>query len=340
MQTVADSPDPDGAGMFAEDMILTIDRAGCYAHHVSAHVRPVIMSSAEQYLKPEVIQNIARLDLRAKFIVEGFLSGLHTSPFHGFSVEFSEHHRYNPGDDPKDIDWQVYARTDRYYVKRYQAETNITGYVLMDLSRSMAYTYRQELTKFDYAICLAAAISYLMIHQQDPVGLITFDDQLRQSLPAKSRRSQLGNILAVLQQCKPEGTTNIAENLRRIAAMIRHRSLIMLMSDLLSDTQEIIDSLRMLRYAGHDVILFHILDEAEVTFPFSGSVDLLEPESNERQIVDAAGIRSDYIEALNEMRETYRQECFALGADYVPLDTSMPFDRALTEYLYQRQARF
>ena len=298
------------------------------------------MASAEQYLKPEVIQNIARLDLRAKFIVEGFLTGLHASPFHGFSVEFSEHRRYNPGDDPKDIDWQVFARTDRIYVKKYQAETNITGYVMVDMSRSMAYTWRQTLTKFDYCICLAAAISYMMIHQQDPVGLITFDDRLRQSLPARSRRSQFGNILAVLQQSKPEGDTNIGENLQQIAAMIKHRSLLMLMSDLLTDPDEVIDSLRMLRYAGHDVILFHVLDEAEVTFPFSGSVDLIEPEAGDHQIVDAAGIRSDYIDALNDLRERYRQECFALGADYVPLDTSMPFDKALTEYLYQRQARF
>ena len=298
------------------------------------------MSSAEECLKPEVIQNIARLDLRAKFIVEGFLTGLHKSPFQGFSVEFSEHRRYNPGDDPKDIDWQVFARTDRIYVKRYEAETNITGYILMDLSRSMAYTYRQKLSKFDYATCLAAAISYMMIHQQDPVGLITFDDVLQQSLPARSRRSQFGNILAVLQQSQPAGGTNISVNLRQVASMIKHKSLLMLMSDLLTDPDEVIDSLRMLRYAGHDVILFHVLDEAEVTFPFSGSVDLLEPESSEHQIVDAAGIRSDYLNALNDLRERYRQECFALGADYVPLDTSMPFDKALTEYLYQRQARF
>lgn len=298
------------------------------------------MSSAEQYLKPEVIQTIARLDLRAKFIVEGFLSGLHTSPFQGFSVEFSEHRRYNPGDDPKDIDWQVFARTDRIYVKRYQAETNITGFILMDLSRSMAYTYRQTLTKFDYAICLAAALSYLMVHQQDPIGLMTFDTELRASLPARSRRSQFGDILAVLQKCQPSGNTDIAGNLRRIASMIRHRSLMMLMSDLLADPEEIISSLRMLRHAGHDVILFHILDEAEVSFPFSGSVDLVEPESDDHEIVDAAAIKADYLEALNELRDRYRQVCLSIGADYVALDTSMPFDKALLEYLYQRQARF
>ncbi len=298
------------------------------------------MSSAEQYLKPEVIQSIARLDLRAKFIVEGLLAGLHASPFHGFSVEFSEHRRYEPGDDPKDIDWQVFARTDRFYIKKYQAETNITGYLLMDLSRSMAYTYRQTLTKFDYAICLAASISYLMIHQQDPVGLMTFDDQLRASLPARSRRSHLGDILAVLQRCKPTGTTNIGGNLRRVASMIRHRSLMMLMSDLLADPDEIIDALRILRFRGHDVILFHILDEAEVTFPFSGSVDLLEPESQDHEIVDAAGIRADYLEAVAELRERFRAVCVSIGADYVPLDTSMPFDKALVEFLTQRQARF
>ena len=298
------------------------------------------MPSAENYLKPEVIQSIARLDLRAKFIVEGLLSGLHASPFQGFSVEFSEHRRYEPGDDPKDIDWQVFARTDRLYIKRYQAETNITGYLLMDLSRSMGYTYRQNLTKFDYAICLAAALSYLMIHQQDPVGLMTFDDQLRASLPARSRRTQLGDILSVLQRCQPTGLTNIAENLRRAGSMIRHRSLMMLMSDLLADPDEILEALRALRFRGHDVILFHILDEAEVTFPFSGSVDLLEPESQEHQVLDASGIRTEYLQALEELRGKYRTACMAMGADYVPLDTSMPFDKALIEYLSQRKARF
>ena len=140
------------------------------------------MSTAEKYLKPEVIRQIKRLDLRAQFIVKGFLHGLHASPFHGFSVEFSEHRKYTPGDDPKDIDWLVYAKTDKYYVKKFEAETNITGYLVMDLSRSMGYTYRQELTKFDYAICLAAALCYLMIHQQDPVGLLTFDQKIRNSL--------------------------------------------------------------------------------------------------------------------------------------------------------------
>ena len=304
------------------------------------HNKVATMPGADQYLKPEVIRSVARLDLRARFIVEGFLSGLHASPFHGFSVEFSEHRRYSQGDDPKDIDWLVYAKTDRFYVKKYEAETNITGYLLMDLSESMAYTYRQELTKFEYSICLAAALSYMMIHQQDPVGLITFDQKVRNSLPPRSKRTQLGNILAILAKARPYGTTEVAGNLRRIAAMVKHRSLLMVFSDLLTDTDEVIHSLQLLRHAGHDIILFHVLDEAEATFPFDGLVDLKEPETGENLVVDANGMRADYLETLEELRDRYRHECLSMGVDYVALDTSMPFGNALLEYLVQRKARF
>ena len=298
------------------------------------------MPSVESYLKPEVIRNVSRLDLRARFIVEGFLSGLHASPFHGFSVEFSEHRRYSQGDDPKNIDWLVYAKTDRYYVKKYQAETNITGYLLMDLSESMAYTFRQDLTKFDYSICLAAALAYMMVHQQDPVGLVTFDQQLRASLPARSKRSQLANILGLLAKAKPTGTTEVAKSLRQFAPMIRHKGLIMLFSDLLTDPEPVIDAIRMLRYAGHDVIIFHVLDEAEVHFPFDGMCELRDPETGQMMTVDAAGIRKDYLDAIESLRTQYRQACRSSGADFVELDTSMRFDRALIEYLSQRKARF
>ena len=298
------------------------------------------MAGAEQYLKPSVIRSVARLDLRARFIVEGFLTGLHSSPFHGFSVEFSEHRRYSQGDDPRNIDWLVFAKTDRFYVKKYQAETNISGYLLMDLSESMSYTYRQELTKFDYCICLAAALGYLMIHQQDPVGLMTFSQQLHACLPARSKRSQLGNMLGLLSKARPAGQTDVAGNLRRIAAMIRQRSLFMLFSDLLCEPEPVIDALRMLRHRGHDVIVFHVLDEAEVTFPFDTLSDFEDPETGERMIVDAAGIRGDYLESLRELRSRYKRDCLRMGADYVSLDTSLPFDRALIEYLSQRKARF
>lgn len=297
------------------------------------------MPAAEKYLKPEVIRQISRLDLRAQFIVKGFLQGLHASPFHGFSVEFSEHRKYTVGDNPQDIDWLVYAKTDKYYVKKFEAETNITGYLVMDLSRSMAYTYRQELTKFDYAICLAAALCYLMVHQQDPVGLITFDEKIRDSLPPRSKRTQLGNVLSLLANLRPQGKTEIAKSLVQIAAMLKHRSLVMLFSDLLADPDPIIRALHRLRHGGHDVILFHILDEAEVRFPFDGIVEFEEPESQEKLQVDASGFRADYLAEVRSFCERYRRECFQSGIDYVQVDTSMQFDKALVEYLVSRRNR-
>jgi uncharacterized protein (DUF58 family) len=296
--------------------------------------------SVEKYLKPEVIRQISRLDLRAQFIVKGFLQGMHASPYHGFSVEFSEHRKYTTGDDPKDIDWLVYAKTDKYYVKKFEAETNINGYLVMDLSQSMAYTYRQELSKFEYSICLAAAMAYLMIHQQDPVGLLTFDQKIRDSIAPKSKRKQLGNILSVLARLKPAGRTDIAQSINQIAAMLRHRSLVMLFTDLFAEPDPVIRALHRLRHGGHDVILFHVLDEAEAHFPFDGMVEFEEPETNEKIQVDATDFRQDYLAELHSFCDRYRQECLQSGIDYVPLDTSMQFDKALTEYLVQRKARF
>ncbi len=296
------------------------------------------MPSIEKYLKPEVIRQISRLDLRAEFIVKGYMQGLHASPFHGFSVEFSEHRKYTPGDDPHDIDWLVYAKTDKYYVKKFEAETNITGYLVMDTSASMAYTHEQNLSKFEYAICLAAALCYLMIHQNDPVGLITFGERIIDSLAPKSKRQQIGNILSHLARLHPRKQTDIGRSLDQLTAMLKHSSLVMLFSDLLTDPEPVISSLRRLRHGGHDVILFHILDQAEVSFPFEGLVELRDPESDQTIEVDADGYRSDYLQAIAEFQSLYQQESVRSRFDYVPLDTSMPFDRALTEYLVNRRA--
>ena len=298
------------------------------------------MSTAEKYLRPDVIRQVARLDLRAKFIVEGFLTGLHGSPFQGFSVEFSEHRKYVPGDDVKDLDWNVYAKTGRHYIKKFRAETNMTGYLVMDLSKSMGYTYRQELTKFEYAVCLAAALGYLMVHQQDPVGLVTFDTDVRTVLPPKSKRSQLGTILSVLANLRPTGQTDIANGLSRLAPMLRGKCLVMLFSDLLTDPDPVLKSLYRLRHAGHEVILFHILDEAEVHFPFQGLVEFADVESEAKLEVDARGIRDDYLSGLHEFQERWKRECGLANVDYVPMDTSVGFDKALLEYLIQRQRRF
>ena len=295
--------------------------------------------SVEKYLKPEVINQIKRLDLRAQFVVKGFLHGLHASPFHGFSVEFSEHRKYSHGDDLKDIDWQVFAKTDKYYVKKFESETNITGYLVMDLSQSMGYTYRQTLSKFDYAICLAAALAYLMVSQQDPVGLVTFNDKIRQSLPPRSKRTQLGNILSLLSNLKPEGVTDFKNSIFQLAAMLRQRSLVMIFSDLLMDDQETLDALYRLRHSGHDVILFHVLDEAEVNFPFNGMCQMKDPETGVELKIDADGFRADYIKQITEFRDNLNRNCRKNGIDYVAIDTSMQFDKALLEYLTSRRAR-
>jgi uncharacterized protein (DUF58 family) len=295
------------------------------------------MAAVEKYLKPEVIRQISRLDLRAQFIVKGFMQGLHASPFHGFSVEFSEHRKYTHGDNPQDIDWLVYAKTDKYYVKKFEAETNITGYLAMDLSGSMAYRYQNELSKFEYSTCIAAALCYLMVHQQDPVGLVTFGEKIIDVLPPKSKRQQIGNVLSHLARLKPRAKTDIATSLVQLAAMLRHSSLVMVFSDLLVDPEPVLAALRQLKHGGHEVIVFHVLDQSEVDFPFDGLVELRDPETHERIEVDADGFRKDYLKAIGEFRETYKRECAKSRIDYLPLHTGMPFDKALMEYLLSRR---
>jgi uncharacterized protein (DUF58 family) len=297
-------------------------------------------------LSPESLQQIKRLDLRARMVVRGFLQGLHSSPFHGFSVQFSEHRRYNRGDDPKLIDWLVYAKSDKYFIKRFEAETNLTGYLVIDLSKSMGFTESQKMTKFEYCTCLAASLTYLMTMQQDPVGLITFDEKMRARLPARSRRGHLGEVIGQLSKLEPTGKTDLAACITQVAAMLKQHSLVMLFSDLLPTSdddggpEEIISALARLRYGGNDVIVFHVMDEAEVNFPYDGPVQFEDSESGATVSVDATGFREDYLKQVEEFREAYREGCNNLRIDYVPLDTSMPFDKALTEYLIQRQSRF
>lgn len=295
---------------------------------------------SEKYLKPEVINQIKRLDLRAQFVVKGFLQGLHSSPLHGFSVEFSEHREYRRGDDLRDLDWAVYAKTSKYFIRKYEAETNLNGFIAIDQSKSMGYTYRQELTKFDYCICLAASLTYLMISQQDPVGLATFDQKIKDCLTPKSSRRQLSNMLALLSKLKPESETDVANSMKQLASMLRHQSLVMIFSDLLDDPEKIQDSLGMLKYGGHDVILFHVLDEAEVQFPFEGSLIMEDTEDGSELKVDGQSMKKEYCKAVEDYRNQYKKWCQSRRIDYVPLDTSMPFDKALLEYLLNRRSRF
>jgi uncharacterized protein (DUF58 family) len=296
--------------------------------------------TAEQYLRPDVIQQVKRLDLKARFIIEGFLSGLHDSPFHGFSVEFSEHRKYTPGDDIRQIDWGVFAKTDRYYIKKFEAETNLDAYLLMDCSGSMDFSTDGRMSKMDYAICIAAALGYLMISQQDSVGLVTFDEKVRAFMPPKSKRSHLLNILGTLARTRPSGKTFMAAAIHDIANRVKKRGLMILLSDLLVEQQEVIKALHHLKFRGHDLIIFQVLDHSELAFEFDGQVRFEEPESHERLDADPRAIRAAYLEELRAFIEEYKREARTIRADFVTVDNAMTFDKALIEFLSQRQTRF
>jgi uncharacterized protein (DUF58 family) len=286
-----------------------------------------------------VIQQIQRLDMKARFIVEGFMTGLHASPYHGFSVEFSEHRKYVPGDDIRQIDWNVYAKTDRFYIKKFEAETNLAAYLLVDASKSMDYAGGARMTKMDYAICLAAALGYMMINQQDAVGMFTFDEKVRQYLPPKSKRQHLTNMLGTLAATRPQGETRLAEALHEVAGRVTKRGLIILLSDLLADQEEVIEALHHLKFGGHDLIIFQVLDETEVTFDFDGQMRLEEPETGQMLNVNPQSIRAGYLEEIRKFIDEYKRQCQAVRADFVTVHNGMTFDKALIEFLVQRQAR-
>lgn len=326
--------------------------------------------SVLKYLRPDVIATVGRLDLRARFIVEGFLSGLHASPFHGFSVEFSEHRKYVPGDDLRQIDWAVFAKSDRFYVRKYEAETNLAAYLVVDTSVSMSYPGdgrrgretssgsssargggdsvataaemhgQQRMNKLDYSICLAAALGYLMIGQQDAVGLARFDSALRSFLPARSKRSQLTRIIAELAAVRPakdQAGKGLGATLHEIAQRVHKRGLIVVLSDFLADEHEVLDGLHHLRFRGHDVILFQVLDWAEVEFPFEYASIFEDPETGRRLTATPDAVRGAYLDALRTFTENYRREAANVRADFVQVHTGMTFDRALIQFLIDRR---
>lgn len=299
------------------------------------------MPTPESYLRPDVIRQIQRFDLKAKFVMEGFLSGLHASPSKGFSVEFSEHRRYVAGDDTRTIDWKVWSRTNRYYVRQYEAETTMTGHLLVDLSGSMNYTGPgAPLSKIEYATYLAGALAYLMIGQQDPVGLITFGSEVKNYLRPKSKPSHLYAVLRVLSESKASGTTGLATSLHQIAELIPHRGLVVLFSDLLDDEEPTLEALAHLRFRGHDVILFHILDAAEAKFPFDQLTHFEYPEEKESGLTaDPPAIRAAYLQEVRQFVERMRERCTRMHIDFVSVDTSTTFDKALLAYLQRRRGK-
>jgi len=290
-----------------------------------------------QLLNPEIIHKISNINLAARLVAEGFISGRHKSVYHGFSLEFAEHREYVFGDDLKHIDWKVYSKTDKHYIKLYEEETSIKAYLLVDISNSMGYQSENNISKLDYSRYLAAALAYIIIKQQDQVGLVTFAEQIKDFIPPRSTVSHLRNIMAVLQNTTASSLTQLPETLHIAAERIKRRGLIIIFSDLLDHVQEVILGLRHFKNKQHDLIVFHVLDEQERNFDFQHLAHFEDLETKEKILVDPKSIKKEYLNTFNEFIQKYKQSCGEAGIDYVPITTSVPFDFALMSYLSMRQ---
>ena len=294
---------------------------------------------ASNALSPATLARLGSLELKARTIVEGFLTGLHRSPFKGFSVEFAEYRQYFHGDDLATLDWKVFARTDRYFIKKYEEETNLDCHILLDVSASMGYG-SGDVTKLQYASYLAAALSYLMHRQRDAVGLITFDDAIRKMLAPSARGGQLSALLATLDRLVLGKRTNVAKPLNDLAEAIHKRGLVVLISDLLDEPERVLEGLKHFRYRGTEVIVFHVLDPAELRFPFEQTARFRDVETRDEVLAVPAAVREDYLKALGDLQERYRRELRLARIDYVLLDTSIPLDAALMAYLMTRRRAY
>jgi uncharacterized protein (DUF58 family) len=292
-----------------------------------------------RFLDPGVIARLGTMELKARTVVEGFLSGLHRSPYKGFSVEFAEYRQYLPGDDLNTLDWKVYARTDRHYVKKFEEETNLECHLLLDQSASMAYRGAAPMSKLEYGSVLAASLAFLMNRQRDATGLIAFDEQIRFRLPAAGRPGHLHALLLALERIQPGLRSNVGRPLHQLAEALLKRSLVVLISDLLDDPAPVIKGLRHLKFRGTDVVVFQVLDPNELTFPFKGAAKFKDIETDEEVVADPARARRDYLRELAGLTLRYDRELRGAGIDYVQLDTSQPLDFALLTYLSARARR-
>jgi len=294
---------------------------------------------ARQFLDPAVVARLATLELRARTVVEGFLTGLHRSPYKGFSIEFAEYRQYIPGDDLSTIDWKVFARSDRHYVKKYEAETNLDCHVMLDVSRSMGYGSR-GLTKFDYAQCLAASLAYLMNRQRDGIGLTAFDEGIVGMLPASARGGHLRAVLLTLERLKLGSLTNVSKPMHQLASSITKRGMVVLISDLLDEPERVIEGLKHFQFKGTEVVVFHILDPHELEFPFERATRFEDMESGAEVLAVPAKVRAHYVDAMRALIDRYKRELGVVGIDYHLLTTADPLEVGLMEYLSTRARAF
>ena len=292
-----------------------------------------------RFLDPAVIARLGTMELKARTVVEGFLSGLHRSPYKGFSVEFAEYRQYLPGDDLSTLDWKVYARTDRHYVKKFEEETNLECHVLLDLSASMAYKGSAPMTKLEYGSVLAGSLAFLMNRQRDATGLIAFEDRIVFRMPAGARPGHLHALLLALERLEPGRRSDVGRPLHQLAEALTKRSMVVLISDMLDDPEPVIKGLKHLKFRGTDVVVFQVLDPHELTFPFRGASRFRDVETDQEVTADPSSIRTAYLRELAGLTLRYDRELRGAGIDYVQLDTSQPLDFALLAYLSARSRR-
>lgn len=301
-------------------------------------------------LDSDILTQLVPLELKARRIVEGFISGLHRSPYHGFSVEFAEHKPYNQGDDFKHIDWKVYGKTERFYVKQYEAETNLRAHVVLDVSSSMYFKYFAEWSKLKYAIHYASALMYMMHRQRDACGLVLFDDEIRSRFPAKSSYSHLRLLFTQLEKQLEEETQKAnernrsasADALHKLAERLKHRSLVIVITDLFENVdshESLISAMRHLRHRKHEVLLFNVLEhksERDLDFP-DGRYLFEDMETGEEIEMNPAQLRKEYRKKVSEYTKTFKMACSEAGVDFEEIDTQKPFDLALLAYLNKRK---
>ncbi|MBI3268782.1 MAG: DUF58 domain-containing protein [Planctomycetes bacterium] len=293
------------------------------------------MESYQRYLDPRVLNKISRLDLKARLIVEGFVSGLHKSPYHGYSVEFAEHREYVPGDDLRHLDWRVLGRSDRLYIKEYEQETNLRAFILLDTSESMAYK-SGEVTKLEYANYVAASLSYLILNQQDAVGLALFDKEVTRFIPSSSSRGHLKLVVSEIDKAKPRKKSGVGPVFHDVAERLKKKGLVIVISDLFDDPKAILSGLRHFRHEKHDVIVFHVMDNYETTFPFQ-SITLFEGlEEYPELLADPHALREAYLAEIRDYTVELQRGCLQNQIDYCPVTTDQSLEVALSTYLATR----
>lgn len=296
-----------------------------------------LMQDQRKYLDPQNLASVKNLEMRAKLVVEGFITGLHKSPYHGFSVEFSEHRPYRQGDEIRHIDWQSFARTNKYYVKQFEEETNLRCNLIIDSSASMKYASKGHISKFEYSIYLASALAYLMNKQRDAVGLTVYNDDIEKYMPARSKQSYIYQLIKILDEIEPSERTGMAKALSKVADRIKRRGMVIIISDLFDDLESIDNALKQFRHRSHEVILFQVLDPREMDFDLGSGSTFVDMETSEEILTQPHQLKTAYAQQMTDFTNKIKEICYKQKVDYHLIKTTQAFDNALLNYMAKRR---